>query len=139
MKRILLLTAFLLALPGTGSAQQQPPQPGIIVVSYQKCHIATLDELNAYFRRHSAPILNALVREGRLLGWGVLEHAWGDEWNNVVYYLARDLQTFHAAFNEYFGRLMQSDPNVMQAFGGFCSEHKDNIYSVVMTESTPAQ
>lgn len=130
-----ILAAFLLA-PMALSAQEAPPQPGVIVVSEQKCDFSTLGDLNDYFRANAAPILDELVAEGRLIGWGVLGHLWGDEWNNIVYYSATDLATFHGAFNEYFERLLQHDPNAMQTLAQHCTEHRDNIYSVVMTSAS---
>lgn len=121
-----------LALPAALAAQQA--QPGVIVVSQQKCE--NVDELNDWMRANAAPILNDLVEEGQLLGWGILGHMWGDEWNHVVYYLARDNASFHAAFGEFFGRLMRAQPDVMARFEAWCSDHRDNIYSVVMTEQS---
>ena len=111
-------------------AQQTPaPQPGVFVLSPNKCDQARIGELNDWVRSSTAPILNDLVREGRLMGWGVLTHAWGDEWNWVLYYTARDLNTFHAAFQEFARRLAEREPNFMQRLAGFCTEHKDNIYA----------
>lgn len=131
-----LSLAGMLLFPSAGAAQQpaagaQPAvQPGVVVVSYNKCSMrapAQLDSLNAlaFF-----PALDELVNERRLLGWGVLGHAWGDEWNYVIYYTAENVAAFHSAFNEAVRRVAQRRPDVWDMFGSLCTEHKDNIYSV---------
>jgi len=140
MHKQLVGVLFASALTPLSVFAQQPQQPaqqptGVLVVSYQKCNFAKMDELHAWWRQNAAPILDDLVRQGRLLSWGVNQHNWGDEWNNVVYYGARDLTTFHSAFNEFFRRFSQREPNLMQRFAEFCIEHRDNIYSIVMTNS----
>lgn len=136
-KLLLALVWSLLVLPSSLLGQQAPTgQPTTMVISLNKCNLARTQEMNEWFRTAAAPILNDLVREGRLAGWGVIEHVWGDEWNSGIYYMARDIQTFHGAFNEYLRRLLEREPEVMQRFERYCSEHKDNIYTVVMTDRT---
>lgn len=138
-RKTLLALCTALLVPAAAHAQQsQPPamqQPGIIVVSQQKCRFDMTRQLHDWYRTNAAPVLNQLVRDGRLIGWGVLEHNWGDEWNDAHYFLARDIPTFMAAFDAFFQGLRQRDPQFMQALDRFCSEHKDNIYGLVMTET----
>lgn len=114
---------------------QQPMQPGIVVVSSQICAADKLEQFNQFWKQTAGPVLEDLVRQGKLMSWGVLEHAWGDEWNSVIYYTARDLNAFNSAWNDFFARLSQREPAVMQRFAGWCSAHKDNIYSVVATNT----
>lgn len=139
--RSLVLTASLIGLIIPSVAQAQQPQtaaaqqPGVVIVSQNKCSFTGLTEVNNWWRSTGGPILDDLVRQGRLMGWGVLSHAWGDEWNQVVYYTARDLNTFTASFTEFFRQASQRDPTIMQKLTSWCSEHKDNIYSVVLTST----
>ncbi len=128
------LTLVPLLLSSAAAAQQAAPPPGVMVVSSQKCRMETMDELNRFHREVSGPILDALVREGKLTGWGVLAHAWGDEWNHVVYYTARDEPTFFRAFGELWRTLLRRRPDAVRTLAGWCMEHRDNIYSVVVTE-----
>ena len=132
---VLTLSASTVAWSQQSQAQQQAPS--VIIVSENKCNFTKLTDLNNWFRDNAAPILNDLVKEGKLLSWGVLSHFWGNEWNNVVYYTGRDLGTMNAAITEYAQRLQQRVPNWMQNVGGWCSEHRDNIYGVVMTSTPP--
>jgi hypothetical protein len=116
------------------SNPQMQQSPGVLVVSLQKCHFTTMDRLDAWWRANAAPILNQLVRDGKLQAWGIFEHAWGDEWNWGIYYVARDIPGFMATFDQFFGQLHQRQPQFMQTFEQYCTEHKDNIYDLAMTE-----
>lgn len=145
MRRHVLVGVVMVAscLFHTRAAAQQPPargqpaQPGVVVVSYNKCALdapARLDSLNALA---FYPVLDELVRDGRLMGWGVLTHAWGDEWNYVIYYTAASTVAFHGAWDELVRRVRQRRPNFMADFTPACTEHKDNIYSVSRVGITP--
>ena len=140
MIRKLMITALAAALvPCSARAQQstaaaQPQSPGVLVVSLQKCHFAGMEAMDGWWRANAAPILNQLVRENKLQAWGVFEHAWGDEWNWGIYYVAKDFHTFHAAFDQFFGTLHQRQPQFMSTFEQHCTEHRDNLYDLSMTE-----
>lgn len=143
MRNLLIAAAAIgVAFPNALSAQQTQQatqaQQGIVVVSSSKCKFDKLTEVNNWMRQTGAPILNDLVKQGRLINWGTLMHMWGDEWNSVTYYSARDLNTFSAAFSEFFRRAMQADPTTMQRISEWCTEHKDNIYTTVVS-SPPSQ
>jgi hypothetical protein len=109
---------------------------GVLVVSQQKCKFTTMPQLDAWWRANAAPILNDLVRQGRLRAWGVFEHAWGDEWNWGIYYIGNDLPTFMTTFDGFFAELHRRQPNFMATFESFCTEHRDNMYDLAMTETT---
>lgn len=141
MKRFIAVAALTLAAPVSLGAQQTQPAaaqpPMVVVVSSNKCSFTGLEEVNKWWRATAAPILDDLVRQGRLVGWGVLAHAWGDEWNSVTYYTTRDLNTFNAAFGEFIRVAMQRDPTMMQRISSWCSEHKDNVYNTVVMNAPP--
>ncbi len=145
MRRSLLLGVVLVAssVAHTEAASQQPAagsqdaSPGVVIVSYNKCALdapARLDSLNALA---FYPVLDELVRENRLMGWGVLTHAWGDEWNFVIYYTAANAPAFHSAWNELVRRVSQRRPAFMADFTPYCTEHKDNIYAVMRVGTPP--
>jgi hypothetical protein len=144
MRRSLLSGVVVAAcvIPELLAAQQptqqpQPPRPGVIVVSFNKCRLDAVARLDSLGTRAFYPALDEVVREGRMLGWGVLTHNWGDEWNFVIYYTAANVTAFHGAFAEAVRRTNQRTPNFMTDLSSMCTEHKDNIYSVVRL-GTPA-
>ncbi|MEX0845323.1 MAG: hypothetical protein WD022_08570 [Balneolaceae bacterium] len=104
---------------------------GIIVVSYFKCDYSKLQDAIKLANEVNAPILNRFVDEGKLINWGILSHLWGDEWNLITYYSAENLSSFEKAFDAMFAEIMETNPDYMNTWSGMCSEHKDNIYSVV--------
>jgi len=137
-QRLLLrLAVAVFALPAAALAQQtkpgsQPPaRPGVIMVSSQKCAIDAPAKIDSISKLAFYPVLDEMVKEGRLINWGTLEHAWGDEWNFVIYYTATNNSAFFNAWNEVVRRLEQRRPQFLQEFARLCSEHRDNLYAVM--------
>jgi hypothetical protein len=113
------------------AAQEEPMDGGTpgVLVSQQICDMGAIDELNQLVEDVWAPILDAAVEDGRLTGWGVLNHYWGDEWNWNIYY-AGEADTLIGTASELLGEVIQAmpDEDPMQQFGDWCSAHKDNLY-----------
>ena len=137
-QRLLLrLAVAVFALPAAALAQQtkpgsQPPaRPGVIMVSSQKCAIDAPAKIDSISKLAFYPVLDEMVKEGRLINWGTLEHAWGDEWNFVIYYTATDNAAFFSAWNEAVRRLSQRRPQFLAEFSRLCTEHKGNLYAVM--------
>ena len=107
-------------------------QNNVFVFSQNKCYFQHQDEMQDVFKEKNAPILDALVKEGKLVDWGVLTHSWGDEWNWNIYYVAEDLNKFHEAFGEYFTKVREQDPDLMEKLGKWCFEHKDSMYTKII-------
>lgn len=129
-----VLVALLLA--GPAGAQETPQQPPAgVVVSQNVCDFGAVDELNQMVRQHWAPVLDRAVREGELTGWGVLTHLWGDEWNWVVYYSGPNAGTLSQRVSRLLGEIFGAMPgDAMAQLGRMCTAHKDNIYTVAMTQ-----
>lgn len=136
-----LFSALTLSLVSTTVESQQasqPPRPGVVVVSYNKCALDRVARVDSLAAIAFYPALDEAVREGKLLSWGVLGHSWGDEWNFVIYYTATSANAFHDAFAEVVRRVGQRRPNFMGDFAPHCTEHRDNIYSVMrVSTATP--
>jgi hypothetical protein len=137
-QRLLLgLAVVVMALPADGIAQQtssgsqQPPRPGVIMVSSQKCALDAPPKIDSVSKLAFYPILDEMVKEGRLINWGTLTHDWGDEWNFVIYYTATSSSAFFNAWNEIVRRLDQRRPQFLLEFSRLCTEHKDNLYAVM--------
>ncbi len=124
---------FNLMHPTSILAQDQDgetTQPGIVVFSQNKCAYENFQQLNALTDSVWAPVLDDLVEEEMLVGWGILTHAWGDEWNWNVYYTVESHAAFLDFWQEMVGRINENHPGFWQRLYPLCSEHKDNIYSV---------
>ena len=138
-QRILPLATVLAAL-GTAplAAQEAAPTPGV-VVSMQQCNPASLQMMRTEFEQYWAPVLRRAVTDGRLLDWGLMEHFWGDEYNQVIYYVTPDVMTAVQTASAVLGEVIAASPgNVMEDFGERCTAHKDNIYRLVMSGGSEA-
>lgn len=126
------VVAVLALVPVSPLAAQAtpPPRAGTLVFSQNKCPPGVVDKVNAAADSVFGPILNELVTEGKLLGWGILEHGWGDEWNWNVWYSVANHRAFLDFWQEYVRRLNQRHPGWFARYGTLCTDHKDNIYSV---------
>lgn len=132
--RVLIGLLVCAAVGSPAAAQEaEPPTPGVSAVRSFECGLGNLDEAVALLNGEWREIARGLVDEGRLLDYGILTHAWGDEWNLLDYYVAEDIESFHAAFGELVTRLQRRDPEgeLFDEFAELCPRHKDNIYSVV--------
>jgi len=124
MCRLLTLvgaSAFLLAQPLDAQ--------GTLVVSQNKCESGRLPELRRMTDSLFIPIAQELVNEGKFSAVGSAYHAWGDEWNVVQWYTARDIPTFLSAWGELIQRVNQRHPRFMTQIQTWCTEHKDSFYS----------
>ena len=106
-----------------------------VVLSQNKCKSNKISELKKMMEENGAPILNDLVDQGKLLNWGVLTHAWGDEHNWNVFYVAESHSKFLEAWDEFISRVMENDPDANEKIGEICWEHKDSIYTQIMGSS----
>lgn len=141
MTRTVLPLATLLALvllPPSLEAQApaQGPTPTHTVVRFFKC-----DPQGAAVRalQRARPEVQKMIAEGKFIDYGILTHAWGDEWNVVDYFVVDGLDGFFTNFTELFQRIQaanrQRAPQEGQeeepSFGQACTEHKDVIYAIV--------
>lgn len=130
---IVLIAVFCLLGTANVSAQadneSDNSETGITVVSYFKCYDASLSKAVEMYKDVNAPHINKLVDDGKLMSWGILTHYWGDEWNLISYFIAKDLATFEKAYSEAVEATMEENPDAMDKWRSMCSEHKDNIYS----------
>ena len=103
-----------------------------VVLSQNKCKSNKISELRKMMEENGAPVLNDLVEQGKLINWGVLTHAWGDEHNWNVFYVAESHSKFLEAWDEFITRVMENDPDANEKIGDICWEHKDSIYTQIM-------
>lgn len=130
---VLIGLAALTLAAAPAALAQESAEPGVVAVRYFKCAGADVGEAAEMLNGDFRPIANQLIDEGKLLDYGILTHYWGDDWNLVDYFVAEDLESFHAAFGEAVERAQEDDPEGkrFEKFSSLCPDHKDNIYSVV--------
>jgi hypothetical protein len=83
------------------------------------------------------PFVQEMIEEGKFVDYGILRHAWGDEWNVVDYFVVADLGSFFPNFDELIRRVLDSDKRTeweeeeLPSFSEVCTQHKDIIYAIV--------
>jgi len=135
MKRIVgfifaLTILFAVNFSVAQETENTPTKPGWFVMSQNMVSLSDVSELNVLSDSLFVPILSELVDEGKLLSYGLLDHAWGDEWNYNVYYVTKDHAAFIEFFNEYVKRVTEKHPDALPKVISLIKAHKDNMYSI---------
>jgi len=130
MKKFINYITVILLFGGVLIFGQEKEKPTILVFSQNMVKMSDMGKVNKMLDSLFAPILNTLVDEGKLNGWGQLTHAWGDEWNSNLWYSAKDMETFNAFWAEYVKRVSEKHPDAFGEVVSYFQAHKDNIYSI---------
>jgi hypothetical protein len=111
-------------------------QAQIMVISQNKVVFNKMKEYHELSEKFWNPVFDRLVDEGKLDEVGTLGHAWGDEWNVVGYYKAKDIASFEKAWSEGYQEYAKKTPqNVQNKIQAMIIEHKDSIYQLKHSHS----
>lgn len=88
-------------------------------------HLARLNEISDTVM---GPILDELLAEGLIAGWGDLAHAWGDEWNANWWMSTANHAAFVTAWNELVSRVQERAPETFEESAKLVRRHRDNLY-----------
>ncbi len=101
----------------------------VMVISQNK--VNNTEEYYELAEKYWYPVFDKLVDDGKLDEVGVLSHYWGDEWNVVGYYKAKDFASFEKAFMEGFEKWKETTPEeVREKISKMIVDHKDSIYQI---------
>ena len=120
-----------------GNISAQSEEHPLLVVSFQKVKLSDIAAANKLINEKIAPILNGMVDEGMLYGWGLFNHAWGDEWNVNVWYTVKDMDAFSKFWSEYVERIREKQPDAWNELRGYIQEHKDNMSTILNQYPVP--
>ena len=108
----------------------------IMVISQNKVVFNKMKEYHELSEKFWNSVFDRLVDEGKLDEVGTLGHAWGDEWNVVGYYKAKDIASFEKAWSEGYQEFAKKTPqNVQNKIQAMIIEHKDSIYQLKHSHS----
>lgn len=127
---IKLLFALTLLVVSNPVVAQDAEKPGWFVLQQNKVLMKDMPKVNALQDSLFTPILNELVAEGKLKGWGQLTHAWGDDWNYNFYFVTDNHQAFIDFWKEYFSRVNKRFPRWYNEVTPLFIAHKDNMYHI---------
>jgi hypothetical protein len=102
--------------------------PGKAVFStYYVCD-AREGQADAIVKTLYAPIFDKMVADGKLTGWGYLEHIVGGHVRRVATMTAKDIPTLMAARTELVDELQDNDLDML--YTEICDSHEDYIWEV---------
>ena len=129
--------AYILALPlvlGSSSAVAQEQQPtGRVYVAYHQVSYGDLLEWMDLYNQHSVPVLDALVEEGVLTGYGAWMHHTGGEYNIRMGFRAGPNADFGPFWNQYLARLAARDAEAFERGSRMITAHHDEIWNIDQT------
>jgi len=129
--KIVLPLIFLFALSNSiAQEKKKAPKPGWLVFSQNMVDIVSVSKMNKLTDSVTVPIMKELIDEGILLGWGQLNHAWGDEWNVNFYYITENQTAFVEFWEEFIKRIRERYPAAWNEWAPILKAHKDNMYFV---------
>ena len=109
----------------------EPGDEPTMALSYWKCNFGYIGELVEGVEESGLPVAQAMVDEGDLFAYGMMTHAWGDEWNVMFYTATHDESSFMQATSDLQSRQFQAmGQEMLTSFLENCSGHRDNIYSM---------
>ena len=94
----------------------------IMVISQNKVVFSKMKEYQDLMEKHWNPVFDKLVDEGKLNEVGSLSHSWGDEWNIVGYYKAKDLASFEKAWSEGYKKFADNAEYIYRDLFNFPKE-----------------
>jgi hypothetical protein len=124
MPRFASLALALSALCAGGARAQ-----GTLLVSSNQCDLDKVGQIHRMTDSLWIPIAQEMVNEGKLIAAGSSYHSWGDEWNVVLWYVAKDIPSFLTAFDEMAKRVNQRNPTFIPQVTSWCSRHRDSFYT----------
>jgi hypothetical protein len=124
---LIILSGFVIAQDSDEAKKKVKPT---VILQQNIVPLAKMGRFVEIMNEYWAPVCDKLVDEGKLLSWGYMTHAWGDEWNIVEHYTAKDFATFQKAWGEGYKSFTENAPEEVQdEVGGMHTRHKDNIYT----------
>ncbi|MDX1700340.1 MAG: hypothetical protein R3250_06960 [Melioribacteraceae bacterium] len=134
MKKVIglfMLLAFMLSVSNLfAQEEKEQPKPGWLVFRQNIVKLEDWPYINKILDSITVPIMTELIDEGKLIGWGQLNHAWGDEWNLNLYYITESHGAFIEFWNEFVKRISERYPDIWGEWAPKLQAHKDNMYFV---------
>ncbi len=124
---------MLLFVPGAVFAQEAeaPAEPGFFMLNQHQCLPAKMPQVREFADTYFVPVMEELTAEGAILGWGILEHGWGDEWNWNFYMITESHAAFVEAWGQFWEKMSARRPNFYEGgLGQWCTAHRDNMYII---------
>ncbi len=124
---LIILSGFVIAQDSDEAKKKFKPT---VVHSQNMIPLAKMSRYVEITNEYWVPVFDKLVDEGKLLSWGFMTHAWGDEWNVFFHYSAKDFAAFEKAWGEGIKSAFENAPEeVTDELMGMILAHKDSFFT----------
>ena len=137
----LILAALTLLVLATGVRAQDAEPATEVYVAYYKVSYADLPQWIADYHEFSTPILQNLVDDGAIVGFGAFMHHTGGEYNIRQAIRGNEDTDFDAFWDAYLGRLAEN-AEATERGGRMIQAHVDEIWEIQeinVPDGAPAQ
>ena len=123
------LTLFLLLLctAVVVQAQDARPEPQFMVVNQNQVAMKDFGDMMKMWFETAVPELKG---KGMLKDYGLMQHAWGDEWNYNFYFVTDSHESFLEFWDAYMKGVTEKDPELAQNYLSKIKAHRDNMYTL---------
>lgn len=130
-KARLPIAAVLIFVAAPLTAQESATE-NFVYEAYYSVDGGGLEEWNRQYREYSVPVLEALVEEGLITGFGqARHHTGGDDYNIRFVVRTSDWASLGEFWGEYIPRLQEATPAAEWAAGARnVAKHRDEIWDI---------
>jgi hypothetical protein len=129
MVRSLLLALAVMPLAAPPVQAQDDPATRVYV-AYHQINFGDLEEWIASYQANDVPLLEAMVEEGAITGFGARMHNTGGEYNWRFVVQGNDGTDFDAFWDAYLTRSAERDPAAFERMERMIQAHRDEIWNV---------
>jgi hypothetical protein len=128
--KMTIVVLVLAVFASTAWAQEEEKATTFTYATYFYCDPNGEDRADEIVKTLNAPVYDALVKEGKITGWGWLAHHTGGKWRRIQYYQAPSIAGLLDAQEEMGKRLDGVDAAADKEFSQACNSHDDYIWEV---------
>lgn len=129
-KKLVCLLPALILTTGIVNAQDDETPKRYTYATYLYCDTSTEDAIDAHMKEKEKPVMDKLVDDGVLLGWGWLRHHTGGKWRRIRYLQSDSLNGALAGLDKMGEALDAALGDDEEGTGAACKYHDDYIWQV---------
>jgi hypothetical protein len=118
----------LMLVPLAATAQEEEAAPPYVYGTYFECDVNDQWRADEIAKSLFAPVYDAAVDDGTILGWGYLGHHTGGKWRRVLWHAAADTDKLLDASDAVSDKIQETNARANQEFGKICDTHEDYIW-----------
>jgi hypothetical protein len=138
MRRTGPLLFVLLAVAAATLTAQDPPEPTRVYAAYYQIGFSDLEEWIGIWNEHTTPLLQEMVDEGMLEGFGAQMHNTGGNYNFRQSMRGGMDTNFDAVWNRLLERLGERSPEAFARTMEMIQVHDDEVWNIDTMETDQA-